>query len=57
MGSCALGQDLVPGSSKNVSSYSVSVKGTDIFLTGFSRMFVFRDTGHIELKSLPSYGF
>lgn len=31
MGSCALGQDLVPGSSKNVSSYSVSVNGADIF--------------------------
>jgi len=31
MGSCTLGQDFVPGSSKNVSSYSVSVKGTDIF--------------------------
>jgi hypothetical protein len=31
MGSCALGQDLVPRSSKNASTYSVSIKGADIF--------------------------
>ena len=31
MGSCVLGQDLVIGSSRNASSYSVSVKGADIF--------------------------